>query len=85
MREQVAPADLSARGEQVDQTDEVSQLSHVCLQSQDLFSGLARLIHDVSQLVVVLHDVLHDVSLIALQRQPQTLHLHTASTCPASK
>ena len=66
---------LSARGQQVDEADEVAQLLYVRLQREDLFAVLAWLVHDAGQLVVVLHHVLHHVRLVALQRQPESLHL----------
>jgi len=67
--------DLGTSCQQIDETDEVSELLNVSLKSQDLFSSLSRLVHDAGQLVVVLHHVLHHIRLIALQSQAKSFYL----------
>ena len=69
-------AHLSTRGQQVYEVDEVLELLRLLALHQHLLAVFLRLVKDIGQLLVVLHDVFHHIRLVALEGQTWPLHLH---------
>lgn len=69
-------SNLSTSCQKVSKADEIFQVINVHLYRQYLLTIFPWLIHDVRQLVVILHHILHDVRLITLKSETQTLNFY---------
>ena len=74
-RDEVLETHLGAGRQQIYEADEILEVIEAHLHRQYLLAALTRLIHDERQLVVVLHYVLHDIRLIAFERQAESFDL----------